>query len=201
MSGAGGSSGRGGGGSRAEIRRRRSPDSHAQARESMSGTPPGAPPVVRPDASALLHALESHVASLKAENERLAAQLAAAETRAEKQAAELAEERARTEKAIAALAALDDRLTRTEKAIAASSALAERLDALAAERAKPLGGAARSSRVSTAPSPHHVRARRVDNGQRHRAAAPQGAVGGPLIYINARAIRCAMVAFPEWKPT
>jgi len=35
------------------------------------------------------------------------------------------------------------------------------------------------------------------------AEAPQGAdaVGGPLIYINAPAIRCAMVAFPEWKPT
>ena len=118
----------------------------------MSGTPPGAPPV-RPDASALLHALESHVASLKAENERLAAQLAAAETLAEKQAAELAEERARTEKAIAALAALDDRLTRTEKAIAASSALAEQLDALAAERAKPWGGGAVKPRFDGAQSP------------------------------------------------
>jgi hypothetical protein len=85
--------------------------------------PDGTPDAISPE-RATIAALEGHVATLKADVERLEAQLAAAEARSEKQAAELgvdlAAERAKTEKAIAAFAAL-----------------AERLDALAAERARP----------------------------------------------------------------
>ena len=83
-------------------------------------------PPVRTEESAHLHALEGHVASLKAENERLVAQLAGAEARAEKQAADFA---ARDAERSADLAA--DR-AKTEKAIEAFSALADRLDTLAA---------------------------------------------------------------------
>ena len=116
-------------------------DGRTRVRVPDDWRPQGAPPV-RPDASALLHALESHVASLKAENVRLAAQLAASEARSDKQAtefaardaervAELAAERARSGVDLAAEKA------RTEKAIAAFASLADRLDALAAERARP----------------------------------------------------------------
>jgi uncharacterized coiled-coil protein SlyX len=124
--------------------------------------PPDVARNVAPDNAGTIAALEGHVATLKADVERLEAQLAAetdrlaaAETRADKQAAdfaerdlqraaELATERAKTEKAIAEFAAMVDRLTtladekaKTEKAIAAFAALADRLDALAAERARP----------------------------------------------------------------
>ena len=65
-------------------------DGRTRVRVPDDWRPHGTPPV-RTDDAALLHALEGHVASLKAENERLAAQLAAAEARAEKQGAEAAE--------------------------------------------------------------------------------------------------------------
>jgi uncharacterized small protein (DUF1192 family) len=80
---------------------------------------------------ALVHALEGHIATLKADIERLEAQLrieadrlSESEAQAKKQSAEFSADLA-AEKA------------RTEKAIEAFSALADRLDALAAERAKP----------------------------------------------------------------
>ena len=81
---------------------------------------PDGAPVVRPDASvtddgraALITALEGHVATLKADVERLEAQLAAAEARASGEAA------------------------RTAQAIAAFAGLADQLDALAEARARP----------------------------------------------------------------
>lgn len=74
-------------------------------------------PPVRTEKSALLRALEGHVASLKAENERQATQLAAAGECESQLRTELAAEKARVEKAIEAF-----------------SGLAERLDALAAHR-------------------------------------------------------------------
>jgi hypothetical protein len=116
--------------------------------------PNGAPDAILPERETIA-ALEGHVSTLKADVERLEAQLrleadrlAAAEARAEKQTADLVAdlvaERARTEKAVAEFGALVDRLTtladekaKTDKAIAAFAALAERLDALAAERARP----------------------------------------------------------------
>jgi hypothetical protein len=88
-------------------------------------------PPVRTEESALLHALEGHVASLKAENERLVAQLAGGEARAEKQAAEFAERFALHS------ADLAGERARADKAIGAFAALADRLDALAAERLRP----------------------------------------------------------------
>jgi len=92
--------------------------------------PDGAPDAISPDRETIA-ALEGHVATLKADVDRLEAQLrieadrlAATEARAEKQAtdfgADLAAERERTDKAIAAFAAL-----------------ADRLDQLGAERARP----------------------------------------------------------------
>jgi hypothetical protein len=81
-------------------------------------------PIVRASDEALMDALREHNATLKAEVERLETALAAAEVRAEKQAAESAEQ----------LAAERER---ADKAIAAFAALADRLDALAAERARP----------------------------------------------------------------
>jgi hypothetical protein len=87
---------------------------------------------------ALLHALEAHNATLKADVERLEAQLrieadrlAAAEARAEKQAADFAGRDAERAADLAAERA------KTDKAIAAFAAVGERLDALAAERARP----------------------------------------------------------------
>jgi hypothetical protein len=50
--------------------------------------PPRTGPV-RPDGSALVDALEGHIATLKADNDQLKAQLAAAEARADKAIAEL----------------------------------------------------------------------------------------------------------------
>ncbi len=64
----------------------------------------------RPDNSALVHALESHIKTLQGENEALMQQLTAAEARAAQEA------------------------EKTARAIAAFSSLAERLDALAADR-------------------------------------------------------------------
>jgi hypothetical protein len=87
-------------------------DGRTRVRVPDDRRPQGAPPV-RPDDSALLHALEAHIVTLKGENETLKGQLAAA-------VASLAAERAQTEKAIAAFAAL-----------------ADRLDALAVERLRP----------------------------------------------------------------
>ncbi len=78
-----------------------------------------------------MDALREHNATLKADIERLEAQLrikadrlAGAEARAEKQAAESAEQLAAERQ-------------RADKAIAAFAALAGRLDALAAERTRP----------------------------------------------------------------
>jgi hypothetical protein len=81
--------------------------------------PQGAPDV-RPDASALVTALESHIKTLQGESEVLKQQLAAADARDAQHAAELEAERAQTAKAIETFAAL-----------------VERLDALAAARARP----------------------------------------------------------------
>jgi hypothetical protein len=64
---------------------------------------PRSTPVRKAFDPALLHALEAHVATLKTENERLAAQLGDA-------AVDLATERARTSAAISAFAALAERL-------------------------------------------------------------------------------------------
>ncbi|MGO9422519.1 hypothetical protein [Roseiarcus sp.] len=69
-------------------------DGRTRVRVPDDWRPHGAP-LVRPDASALLHALEAHIETLKAETETLKAQLAAAEARAERQAAETAELTAR----------------------------------------------------------------------------------------------------------
>jgi N-acetyl-beta-hexosaminidase len=77
-------------------------------------------PDVRPDTSALVHALESHIKTLQGENEVLKQQLAAADARDAQHVAALAAEQARTSQAIEAFAAL-----------------ADRLDALAAERHRP----------------------------------------------------------------
>ncbi len=88
-------------------------------------------PTVRASDQALMDALREHNATLKADIERLEAQLrieadrlARAEARAEKQAAESAEQLAAERQ-------------RADKAIAAFAALAGRLDALAAERTRP----------------------------------------------------------------
>jgi hypothetical protein len=100
---------------------------------SSQGTPD-----VRPDNSALVQALEAHVATLKGENETLKSQLAAAETRviaaearAGKQAAEFAERNAKLADALASERA------KTEKAIAEFVALARRLAELAEEQRRP----------------------------------------------------------------
>jgi hypothetical protein len=98
-------------------------DGKARVRPPDDLSPPCAPdirPDAVPDTSALVAALEGHVETLKADVERLEAQLAAAEARDAQHVAQLAAEQAKTEKAIEAF-----------------SALAERLDALAAERARP----------------------------------------------------------------
>jgi hypothetical protein len=68
-------------------------------------------PVIRASDQALLDSLRDHVASLKAENETLKAQLAGAETRASEESA------------------------KTAQAIAAFESLAQRLEAMAAQRA------------------------------------------------------------------
>ena len=85
-----------------------------------------------------MNALESLIKTLQGENDVLKEQLraeadrlAGAEARAEKQAADFAERDAR------AAADLAHERARADKAIAAFAALAERLDALAAERARP----------------------------------------------------------------
>jgi len=95
-------------------------------------------PAQRERRAPLIRALEAHVATLKE-------QLAAAEARIDKQAddlvaydaayaAGLAAERAKVE---AERAKVEAEKARTEQAIAAFAALAERLDARAAERARP----------------------------------------------------------------
>ena len=85
-----------------------------------------------------MNALESLIKTLQGENDVLKEQLraeadrlACTEARAEKQAADFAERDAR------AAADLAHERARADKAIAAFAALAERLDALAAERARP----------------------------------------------------------------
>jgi septal ring factor EnvC (AmiA/AmiB activator) len=83
-----------------------------------------APPHVGADAAEALSANAATIKVLEAHVETLKEQLAAAEARAEKQTAELS-------------ADLTAEKAKTEKAIAAFAALAERLDALAAERARP----------------------------------------------------------------
>jgi DNA primase len=102
---------------------------------------PSAQPVRTPSEPradlALLHALEAHNATLKADVERLETQLrieadrlAAAEARIERQAADFA---AREVERTAELAVEREN---TMKAIEVFSALADRLDALATERAR-----------------------------------------------------------------
>jgi hypothetical protein len=93
--------------------------------------------VREPDVS-LMDALREHNATLKADVERLEAQLrveadrlAAAEARAEKQATEFLEQNAQHAADLAAERA------RTEKAIEVFAVQASRLDRLAEERAKP----------------------------------------------------------------
>jgi hypothetical protein len=68
-------------------------------------------PVIRASDQALMDSLRDHVASRKAENETLRAQLASAETRASEESA------------------------KTAQAIAAFESLAQRLEAMAAQRA------------------------------------------------------------------
>ena len=105
---------------------------------------PGAHPVRTPSAprsdEALTHALESHIKTLQGDNEalkeRLAeaeAQFAAAETRIENLLADLADRGAQhaDERAVLVAQIAAERAN-AEKAIAAFAALAERLDALAA---------------------------------------------------------------------
>ena len=125
--------------------RRRGNDGRARIQLPDDPNPvrtPSAQPVRTPSEPradpALLHALEAHNATLKADVERLEAQLAAAEARTttaearlEKQAAEFAERFAQHSADMAAERA------QTEKALVEFSALAERLAALAEERAKP----------------------------------------------------------------
>jgi hypothetical protein len=108
----------------------------APAREPARGV--SVRPTVQATDPALLHALEAHNTTLKADVERLEAQLAAAEARTttaearlEKQAAEFAERFAQHSSDMAAERA------QTEKAIAEFSVLAERLAALAEERSRP----------------------------------------------------------------
>ena len=99
---------------------------------------------------ALVHALEGHVASLKTENERLAAaletlkaELAAANARASEESASVeahnATLKADIEKLEAQLAGAETRASeesaKTAQAIAAFETLAQRLEAMAAQRA------------------------------------------------------------------
>ena len=105
-------------------------DGRTRVRAPDDWCPQGAPDV-RPDASALVTALESHIKTLQGENETLKQHFAAADGRAERLAAELAARDAQH------AAELKAEQTQTEKAIAAFSSLAEQLDALAAERARP----------------------------------------------------------------
>ena len=85
---------------------------------------PSAPPVRTPSTprsdQVITHAFESHIKTLRDENEVLREQLSAAANREGKLVAELAAEQARTSQAIAAF-----------------SDLAQRLDALAVERTRP----------------------------------------------------------------
>ena len=85
----------------------------------------------RSDHPALVETLKAQVSDLQAHIETLKGQLAAAEARTKKQATEFAERD--TEH----LAILTAEQAKREKAIAAFAALTERLDALAAERARP----------------------------------------------------------------
>jgi hypothetical protein len=103
--------------------RRRGNDGRARVQIPEEPNPvrtPSAPRAHGGSDQALVHALEAHVETLKAEIETLKAHLAAADTRDAQHVADSAAEREKTEKAIAAFAAL-----------------AERLDALAAERSRP----------------------------------------------------------------
>ncbi len=111
--------------------RRRGNDGRARVQlpeDAHSVRTPSAHPVRTPSTprsdQALTHALESHIKTLQGDNEALKEQLAA--------------ERAAFAAREAALAGdLTAEKARADKAIAAFAALAERLDALAAERARP----------------------------------------------------------------
>jgi hypothetical protein len=110
---------------RGKWQRRRGNDGRARIQLPDDPNPvrtPSAQPVRTPSEPradlALLHALEAHNATLKADVERLEAQLAAAEARDAQHVAQLAAEQAKTEKAIEAF-----------------SALAQRLEAMAAQHA------------------------------------------------------------------
>ena len=88
--------------------------------------------------SALLHALEAHNATLKADVERLEALLAAAEARAERQAAAFAERDAQhADDLVDERAKTEAERAKADKALAEFSALADRLAALAEERSRP----------------------------------------------------------------
>jgi hypothetical protein len=105
---------------RLRWRRQMSNDGRALVLVALEPSQPGDQPVTprsspgrKADASALAHALESHIKTLQSENETLRQQLAAAEGRATQEA------------------------EKTSRAIAAFSAIAKSFDALAAERARP----------------------------------------------------------------
>ena len=88
---------------------------------------------VRPTDSALVTALESHIKTLQGDNEALKERLSAAETRIENLLADLADRGAQhaDERAVLVAQIAAERAN-AEKAIAAFAALADRLDALAA---------------------------------------------------------------------
>ena len=95
---------------RSGWRRQMGNDGRARVLAVIEPRPPGDHPVTDPSPSgrkpvdpALVTALEAHIATLKADVERLEAQLAGA-------GVDLAAERARADKAIGAFAALADRL-------------------------------------------------------------------------------------------
>ena len=111
--------------------RLRGNDGRARVQIPDDAHPVRTPSEPRSDHPALVETLKAQVSDLQAHIETLKGQLAAAEARTKKQATEFAERD--TEH----LAMLTAEQAKTEKAIAAFAALAERLDALAAERARP----------------------------------------------------------------
>ncbi len=124
--------------------RRRGNDGRARVQLPDEPNPvrtPSAQPVRTPSEPradpALLHALEGHIDTLKADIETLKGQLAAAEARAEKQGEEAAERDARHVPELEAeRAKVEAERTKAEKALAEFAALAKRLAALA-ERSRP----------------------------------------------------------------
>jgi len=102
-------------------------DGRTRVRAPDDWRPQGAPGV-RPDASALVTALESHIKTLQGDNETLRQHFAAAAARADKLEADFAARDAQH------TAELKAERAQTEKAIAAFASLADRLDALANQR-------------------------------------------------------------------